>query len=478
MRALHFQVGASATIILATLWTTSAQTTADRGADIIDVEITRLQDPKVWGRNGAYPTGRVGIGIITTSHNVGTVNVDWIDAGGFGEPLDNRHPFIVQNMYRLREGRLEQIGLAWLKHGFVSTNDGCPDPVAYYLGVGCSDTYGNFTNANRQDLGPRSEVNPQTGYWEPCGSHFDTGEVGYPPSVPGDCINSHDTNNAPHDTDDHRLRVYDQDLLDADALNKIFIEGFYIVAGDENIENNFAHRQVSMIPPDPAPDWTSEPISNFRQRPAIDDWGDNVVTASPATEGKARVAVRVVPLSPTEHRYEYNVYNMDLDRQLQSFSVPVGPGVTLTDFGFYAPVEDEEPQFSMSPWPPAVSSDLVTWTAPAPDMNVGEEFPNTIRYGTMYTFWFTADAPPADSVTALYQFKPGIEGPLTATLSAPCALEADLNNDRIIDTADLGLLLSAFGTTGPSGDINGDGAVDTADLGLLLGSFGLDCIAN
>jgi len=453
--------------------------TVDRGVDVLDVEISQLTQPKVWGRESAYPNGRVGIGILTTSHNVGTVNVDWFDAGSLGEVLDNRHPFIGQNVFRERDGRLEQIGLAWMKHGFFSTNDFCDDIGGEFLGVGCFDTYGSFTNANRMYLGPRSEINPLTGYWEPCGSHFDTGEVGYPPSVPGDCVRTHMTNFSPHDNDDHRLRVADQDVLAISNLGKFFFEGFYIVAGDENIENNWAHRQIRWVPPDgQTPEWTFTPISNFEQHPAIDDWGDDVITAQPEDEGKVRVAVRVVPIDATHNRYEYNVYNMNLDRQVGAFAVPVGPGVTLSDFGFHAPVEDEEPHYSSAPWSPVVESDRVVWAPPAPDMGAGEESPNTIRYGTMYTFWFTADESASFADLTLTQHRTGANGPLVATLSAPCALAPDLNGDLVVDTADLGLLISAFGTAGPEADLNGDGVVDTADLGLLIAAFGLDCIAD
>ena len=53
----------------------------------------------------------------------------------------------------------------------------------------------------------------------------------------------------------------------------------------------------------------------------------------------------------------------------------------------------------------------------------------------------------------------------------------DLNDDATIDTADLGLLIGAFGSTCACcpADINGDGTVDTADLGLLIGAFGSVC---
>jgi hypothetical protein len=57
----------------------------------------------------------------------------------------------------------------------------------------------------------------------------------------------------------------------------------------------------------------------------------------------------------------------------------------------------------------------------------------------------------------------------------PCStLFADINEDGVVDTADLGLLLAAFGASGaglPS-DLNGDNEIDTADLGLLLDAFG------
>lgn len=48
---------------------------------------------------------------------------------------------------------------------------------------------------------------------------------------------------------------------------------------------------------------------------------------------------------------------------------------------------------------------------------------------------------------------------------------ADLNNDGVVNGADLGLLLGNWGNSG-TGDINGSGTVDGADLGVLLGNWG------
>lgn len=65
-------------------------------------------------------------------------------------------------------------------------------------------------------------------------------------------------------------------------------------------------------------------------------------------------------------------------------------------------------------------------------------------------------------------------------ISAPVAVSwfmdvparfGDLDGNAIVNGADLGLLLGAWGSAGP-GDLNGDGIVGGADLGLLLGSWG------
>ena len=72
----------------------------------------------------------------------------------------------------------------------------------------------------------------------------------------------------------------------------------------------------------------------------------------------------------------------------------------------------------------------------------------------------------------------GVGGASVSTpgvFSFTTGLPADLNGDSVVDTADLGLLIGAFGTSGPVGDLNGDNAVDTADLGLLIGGFGQSC---
>jgi hypothetical protein len=54
------------------------------------------------------------------------------------------------------------------------------------------------------------------------------------------------------------------------------------------------------------------------------------------------------------------------------------------------------------------------------------------------------------------------------------ACTGDLNADDIVDGADLGVLLSAWGTARSAADLDSSGVVDGADLGLLLSAWG-DC---
>jgi hypothetical protein len=51
-------------------------------------------------------------------------------------------------------------------------------------------------------------------------------------------------------------------------------------------------------------------------------------------------------------------------------------------------------------------------------------------------------------------------------------IEGDLNGDGLVDGADLGLLLAAWGPcAGCPADLDGNGEVDGGDLGILLGAW-------
>lgn len=66
-----------------------------------------------------------------------------------------------------------------------------------------------------------------------------------------------------------------------------------------------------------------------------------------------------------------------------------------------------------------------------------------------------------------------VDGVYTPPGATPCA--ADLDGSRVVDPADIGLLLLDFGSCpGCASDLDGSGETDSADLGLILLEFG-DC---
>lgn len=49
----------------------------------------------------------------------------------------------------------------------------------------------------------------------------------------------------------------------------------------------------------------------------------------------------------------------------------------------------------------------------------------------------------------------------------------DLNNDGVVDGADVGIFLALWGSSDPLGDLNGDGNTDGADLGILVAAWSI-----
>ena len=169
-------------------WPTSALCADDCtppsvGTDVIVGDLASIfGDPAVmkWGTVGGITAYSIG----TVACNIGDQVLPW-----FGST--NEHPVIAQNLYRLQNGEIEQIGMSWLKHGFGAlTNSACcpcQDPQNFsLLGVGCSDPYNSGLNGNQAGfdgqagLGPRSEVNAFTGFFPfPYGSQGLSGNAIY-----------------------------------------------------------------------------------------------------------------------------------------------------------------------------------------------------------------------------------------------------------------------------------------------------------
>jgi hypothetical protein len=61
----------------------------------------------------------------------------------------------------------------------------------------------------------------------------------------------------------------------------------------------------------------------------------------------------------------------------------------------------------------------------------------------------------------------------TLTITPPPSNPADIDGDGVVNAADLGVLLAAWGSSLDIADINDDGIVDGNDLGLVLSSWTL-----
>src|SRR5258708_12305156 len=81
----------------------------------------------------------------------------------------------------------------------------------------------------------------------------------------------------------------------------------------------------------------------MRMSPAISAWTGatiNTVEPDPGRDGRAVIAYKVTNPSTGVWHYEYALYNQNLDRSIQSFSVPIGPGVNISNIGFHAPRQE------------------------------------------------------------------------------------------------------------------------------------------
>ncbi len=144
----------------------SAPEAFNPGPDIITGDIGDFGGLQQFGSSGT----QVGLAVGTTSCNAGNVPVNF-----FALPNTN-HPVIPHNLYRMSGGagnneRFEQIGQSWVKHTFGADQENTcfvcqPGGDVTHLGVGCSDTYDNSTNAAQNRLGSRAFVNPFTGVFQ------------------------------------------------------------------------------------------------------------------------------------------------------------------------------------------------------------------------------------------------------------------------------------------------------------------------
>lgn len=407
-----------------------------------DLIVGHVSACEVLGRVGAMGSGTVGMSCNTTACTIGDMATNW-----FSLPFVD-HPMISVNLFRQwrRDGsdRLEQLGRGWIKHGFSSGNDdecglGCTD----FFGSGdtnkpgCSDTYAasQFTAC---DLGPRSMMNPYTGA-KPSSANL---------GASGGCSTnylSNDHRDHVHDLISHRVQVQDVDLISAMNVGARYVsEGQYITphefsAGNGTQNNNVAHRRVLVSGPDPCDGFAFvDQGMSFAQSPAIDAWAgasQTLIEPAPLADGRGFLVQQVTDLGDV-WRYDYAVYNMNLDRAFDSLSIPLPIGVVVTGVGFRFPLnhapEPHTDNYSNAAWTVSTAGGSITWsTTPF----ASDPLANAVRWGSMYNFYFDANTPPIAGSATVGLFKTGTTA--SAATLAPSAGPVDCNNNTIEDRCDV-----------------------------------------
>jgi hypothetical protein len=360
----------------------------------------------------ARASGVVSLAPTTTIKNVGGNDVPWywaiepVDQGIIPGGKVGQHPYLYFVFYRLlTNGVIQQIGRSEIKHAFFATNAGCTcdgGQILYARNGTCGDTYSTGNNSEQFFFGPRAELTASTGVWPSLGSYFDVSPA---QPIPDDFR----SNNGPTDFITNLLDVAEPDLQTSGA--QYFIEARYVVQGDVNIWNNVGWRRVT--PSFSGGIWSFTFNTALANGPGIEAW---VPLTPPAGQqhasietgdGQLRLAALTQDLGGGQVRYQYALQNMDFDRKIRSFSVPLAPGVSVTNPTFADADAD-----GTNDWQVDVAADAITWSTStiAQDPNA-----NAMDWGFLYSFGFDANAPAVETNVTLGVFEPGSGTELAAT---------------------------------------------------------------
>lgn len=415
---------------------------ASLGADVIVGELPDISNNTPSG--AAADIGFDSFAVGTTSCNMGDTQLLWYRD-------TNQHPVIGQNLFRLHNGRFEQIGQAWLKHGFTALQGtACTASTSFphtacansgtgtLLGVGCSDPYSSGLNNSQSGLGPKWQVNAAKGVFP------------YPyenPSFSGETP--------------RRLRVRTSDL-NATTFSgaRYFVEGQYVVpddAGYGNGANSASYREVTIS--GASSNYTMNFASGsttIRTQPAIMVWAtiDPTVQILPidiVNDGRFILACKVTGPDAGVYTYEYALHNLTSDRCAGSFNVPFPGGSSITNPAFRdveylagernaTPADPASDDWSIvntgaaMVWSgPAYAGTPATYTISGPSPTTTQSFrlsawtqgtgndhsANVLRWGTMFNFRFQSDVAPAQGTVQIGLWRPGSMPAVSVPIATP-----------------------------------------------------------
>ena len=347
-----------------------------------DVVVWDLQSYANYGPNSGYHAYALG----TTSCNQGDVPLLW-------QSNTNLHPVIGQNMYRWKDGRFEQIGMGWLKHGFFALSQTecgpCQSTDGNTLGINCSDPYTASRNGSQGGLGPKYQVNATTGFFP------------FPPANP-----SYSGSTA------RRCRVPSADVIPSQNPGAVyFMEGQYVCPDDSpddtgDASNNSSHRQLNMA--------SSGAISSFdgptiQELPAIASWDDldpevDLQEIEIPGEGTVWFGSRVFDEGDGTYRYEYAIFNLNFDRSIGAMRLPWNAANPLSETRHFGPEWHSGETFTNEDWSMSLEGSEMVWK---PDTFGENELANAVRWANLQNITIVTSAPPSTGTITLDVFKPG-----------------------------------------------------------------------
>lgn len=425
------------------------------GPDIICSEITTGQ---TYGAVGDYQSYSFG----DTTCNVG-------DAPFTYHANTPDHPVFTTSLYRIHEGRFEQIGMSFVSHTFFPLQSnacglGCMPGAPGMLGAGCSDTIGVGLAGNQSEMGPRIEIDP----W--------SGDFPYPFS----------TFNQSGDAVYKRLKARIEDLSHTDAL--YFVERQYLSNEEapDARDNNTSYRRVQFTPATNTPQLLNGTITGM---PVISAWQENgqgpgmpdasiIISSSHlAGDGQVMVGSRATSLGDHVWRYDYAVQNINAARGINTLRIPIGFNRSVSDPYFHDVeyIDEVDNQIDGTDWGFSVVSGFASWQVGA---NANDNlFANAIRWGTTYSFSFVSNQPPVEKQAELGIFDDDGSGPITVSVVAPLAgpCLADMNADGALNFFDVSTWINAFNSRDLNADFTGDGEFDFFDASGFLNSYIAGC---
>ncbi|MFT5153902.1 MAG: hypothetical protein ACI841_003908 [Planctomycetota bacterium] len=336
----------------------------------------------------------------TTSCNEGTVSLQWTSPG---------QVHIGQNMFKIADGRVIQLGYSWLKLGFCAVNEfscgSCQSTSCATLGVGCADTYGSGLNDGAGGHG-KHDINPTNaefiaGASNPSGSATIRGRLQVPATEMGESGATYIA---------EAQYCYRQDHHAGNGRNNVSWRQINTTTGSGSVNGTgFAIRRYECAIEawqEVQPSVTVVEVVNDQEPGAVAD-----------SKGFIVVGYDAINLGGGLFRYEYAVQNLTSHQAVRTFELPLGCGVNITNLYYHDVNHHSGTPYTNIDWVSTVTASSIKWEGPTFATNANA---NAIHWGELFNFGFTADAPPAGTQATMATFLPGSLSQLTAPVEGPC----------------------------------------------------------